>query len=199
MRGLVIIGYRASGKTTAGRRTAAALHWPFIDLDVAWEQRYGTTIRAFFAEQGEAAFRDRESEILRAALSDPGPQVIATGGGVVLRPENRAALAAWGGPVVYLDAPVALLQRRLNANGGGRPSLTGASLADEVTTLLAERDPLYRATATTVVAADQPLDRLVQSLVACVAPDAGAALNPTADTTVEKPGHNSSKPQQPPG
>lgn len=191
MRGLVLIGYRASGKTTAGRRAAAALRWPFIDLDAAWEQRYDTTIRAFFAEQGEAAFREREAEILRAALAESGPQVIATGGGVVLRPDNRAALAAWGGPVIYLDAPVALLQRRLNANGGGRPSLTGASLGDEVATLLAERDPLYRATATTIIAADQPLEHLVQSLVACVGRADG--------TNVEKPGHNSSKPTPPPG
>jgi len=168
MRGVVLIGYRASGKTTAGRRCAERLKWPFIDLDVMWEQRYGLPIADYFASAGEGAFRDRETTILGEALATPGPWVIATGGGVVLRAENHAALAAWGGPVIYLHAPAEVLSRRLARHPGGRPSLTGASIASEVTHVLAEREPRYRACANSVVDASQGVSALVDAVIAIV-------------------------------
>ncbi len=168
MRGVVLIGYRSSGKTTAGRRCAERLTWPFIDLDVAWEARYGVPIADYFAKAGEGSFRDREATVLAEALAQPGPWVIATGGGVVLRAENRAALAAWGGPVLYLHAPAEVLCRRLVRHPGGRPSLTGASIADEVAVVLAQREPLYRACASAVVDASQSIGALVDAVVAIV-------------------------------
>ncbi len=189
MRGLVLIGYRGCGKTTIGRRAAVVLGWPFIDLDAAWEQRFGVTIRAFFASHGEAAFRARETDVLRSALAEPGPRVLASGGGVVVHADNRTALSAWGGPVIYLDTPVEVLRSRLARDGGARPSLTGAPVADEVATLVAQRDPLYRACATAVIAADQPLEALVQAVVTC-------ARQP-GSTSVEKPDDNSSTPTTP--
>ncbi len=101
-------------------------------------------------------------------LNQPGPWVLATGGGVVLRPENRAALQAWGGPVVYLQAPAEHLSRRLARDAGGRPSLTGGSVADEVATLLAQRDPLYQATAHHRVDATKPITQTIDTVIAIV-------------------------------
>lgn len=188
MRGVVLIGFRGCGKTTIGRRVAATLGLPFLDLDAAWEERFGITIRAYFTSHGEDAFRARETEVLHSALAESGPRIIATGGGIVMRAENRAALAAWGGPVVYLDTPVEVLRNRLTRDSGARPSLTGAPVADEVVTLLAQRDPLYRACATAVVAADQPLDALAQAVIACAT---------QAAAPVENPDDNSSTPSTP--
>jgi len=166
---LVLVGYRACGKTTVGRLLAARLSCPFLDADHELERTLGMSIAAFFGVQGEAAFRDRESAALASLLAQPGPWVLSTGGGVVLRPGNRATLAASGTRVVYLHAPADVLQGRLAADAGGRPSLTGAGVVIEVPRLLAERDPWYRAVASTVVDARQSPAAVVAELLRLVA------------------------------
>ena len=148
---LTLVGYRASGKSTVGRLAAARLGWPFVDADAAVEQDLGQPIRSYFATHGEAAFRAAESAALQRILSGSGCLVLATGGGAVLSESNRALLADRGGLVAYLHAPVEVLQARLRHNAGGRPSLTGGAVADEVPAILAARDPLYRSVAQAVV------------------------------------------------
>lgn len=165
---LTLVGYRACGKTTIGRLIAARLGWPFVDADEELERRLGTTIAAFFAEHGEAPFREQEAQLLTELLAAAPPQILATGGGCVLQEDNRRQLRERGGLVVYLAAPAAFLQRRLRHHAGGRPSLTGATVADEVPRLLAQRDPLYREVATAVVRADRAEKALVKELVAMV-------------------------------
>ncbi|MEY4754015.1 MAG: hypothetical protein RJA44_1690, partial [Pseudomonadota bacterium] len=91
-----------AGKSTAGRQLAHALNIPFVDADTEIERRIGTTIRAFFEREGEVAFRDVEQDVI-ADLVQRGPQIIATGGGAVLREANRQALRA-GSTVIYLRA-----------------------------------------------------------------------------------------------
>ncbi len=148
---LTLIGYRACGKSTAGRAVAALLGWPFVDADTALAERAGMSAGDHIRAHGEPAFRDLEQQVLADLLAGDRAMVLATGGGVVLREANRTLLAARGGLVVYLDAPVAVLVERLTRHAGDRPSLTGAGVAVEVPRLLAEREPLYRATAQVVL------------------------------------------------
>src|SRR3954469_21824342 len=90
-----LIGYRGSGKSTVAAALAKQLGWPWMDADAELERRAGKTIKQIFAEQGELAFRDLESAVL-ADLVKPGRQIIALGGGVVLRDANRRLLAGRG-------------------------------------------------------------------------------------------------------
>lgn len=174
---LALVGYRSCGKTTIGRLVAARMAWPYLDLDAVIESRIGRTIAEFFASEGEAAFRDQEAAALAAALGDPGPLVLSTGGGCVLREENRALLRRATDLVVYLEAPAAVLKERLRRHAGGRPSLTGAPVADEVERVLAVREPLYRAVAHAVVRADQTPDQVAEALVKLVENVSGAVRN----------------------
>jgi len=164
---IFLIGPRASGKTTLGRELAARLGRPFVDLDAFFGTRYGESIAALVAREGWEAFRDAETCVLRDVAATPG-HVVATGGGVVLREENRRILAK--GYVIYLQVRPERLAERLLAdpNEAQRPSLTGRGLQEEITTVLAEREPLYLALAHAVLA-EQPLDALVQEALRSLA------------------------------
>ena len=163
---LTLIGYRACGKSTVGRLVAARLGFPFIDADAAVEVDLGMPIRQYFAEHGEAAFRDAESKTLERLLTSNRALILATGGGAVLRETNRSLMQANGGVIVYLHAPVEVLQARLCRSSGRRPSLTGASVTDEVPVLLAQREPLYRSLAATVLDATAPTNVVADQLCA---------------------------------
>ena len=130
-----------SGKTTVGRQLARRLGLPFLDSDHVIEERLGCTIRDFFAREGEAAFRDVEAQVL-AELARAGNAVLATGGGAVLREENRRVLHE-GGQVIYLRSSPEELHRRLR-NDTQRPLLQVADPLAKLRALYAERDPLYR-------------------------------------------------------
>lgn len=131
---LVLIGMPGCGKTAVGRALAGLLGRPFVDTDLEVEKRAGAAIPAIFAEQGEGAFRALESEAIRAASARTG-QVISTGGGAVLRAENRRALRQ-NGTVVFLRRPL----DRLSSEG--RPLSKGGAALE---TLWREREPVYRA------------------------------------------------------
>jgi shikimate kinase len=109
-RGVVLVGYRATGKSTVGRLLAGRLGLPFHDADPVLEARHGRPIRTIFAELGEPVFRDWEHQVLADLTAGP-PCVLATGGGAVLRPENRALLRGHGF-VVWLSAPPDVLAAR---------------------------------------------------------------------------------------
>ena len=148
---LFLIGYRGSGKTTVGRLVADWLGWPFLDADTVLEERYGRSIREIFAAEGEAGFRDKESVVL-ADLCTRTNLVIATGGGIVLRDENRALLKRHGF-VAWLTADPATLLARIQADpttAARRPALAGGGLA-EIEQLLAVREPLYRTCADVII------------------------------------------------
>lgn len=141
---LFLIGYRGTGKTTVARLLAQRLGWGWTDADALLETRHRRDIRQIFDQQGEAAFRDMESRLLDE-LCTYQRQVIATGGGVVLRPENREKLKA-AGPVIWLTADAATLWQRIQGDAGTaqrRPNLAGGGLA-EVQEMLRRREPLYR-------------------------------------------------------
>jgi shikimate kinase len=145
---LVLIGYRATGKTSVGARLAEALHCPFVDLDQVLVREAGRSVADIVAQNGWSEFRRLEKELV-ARYRDSRGQVLATGGGVVLDPDNVAALRK-NGILIWLTAEPAAIQARLaqdQPRDANRPSLTGADTVQEVTAVLAERAPLYQAAA----------------------------------------------------
>ena len=150
--GLALVGPRGTGKTTIGRILAERLGWPFLDADVELEGRVGRSIAALFADEGEPSFRDREERML-AELIGRGPSVLATGGGVVLRPSNRQRLRAFG-LVAWLRAEPEVLATRMLADPrglAGRPALTAAGTLAEIAAVAEARAPLYREVADLVI------------------------------------------------
>jgi shikimate kinase len=163
-----LIGARGSGKTTVARLLAARLGWSCVDADEALEQRAGYCIRALFAGEGEDAFRDREGRILEE-LAGLHRHVIATGGGVVLRPANRDLLRR--GFVVWLTADVETLYNRIQGDATTserRPNLAAGGPA-EVAEVLRLREPLYRACADLVIStAGRPPEEIVSDVLAAL-------------------------------
>ncbi len=145
---LFLVGLMGAGKTTIGKALARRLHLPFRDSDHEIELRTGAAITLIFELEGEAGFRAREAMML-AELVKRGPLVLATGGGAVLDPANRALLKQHG-RVIYLHAPVEHLLKR-TASSRHRPLLHTPDPRARLEELLRVRDPLYRETADIVV------------------------------------------------
>jgi shikimate kinase len=163
---IFLIGYRGAGKTTVGRLLAARLGWPFLDADDMLEARAGMSVAAIFAAEGEASFREREAANLRE-LSKLERNVIATGGGIVLRADNRRLLRA-SGHCVWLTGRPATLYQRLQGDPttrDRRPALTELPGPAEVERLLGEREPLYREVAHSVVATEDQSPEAVVSAI----------------------------------
>jgi shikimate kinase len=152
---IFLVGYRGTGKTTVARLVADRLGWAYHDADVRIEEAAGRSIADIFAAEGEPGFRDRESAVL-AELCRPERVVVATGGGVVLRPANREYLTT-AGFVAWLTASPETIWKRMvedPTTSGRRPNLTAAGGLPEVVNLLAVREPLYRSVADVAVPTD---------------------------------------------
>jgi shikimate kinase len=155
-RNVALIGPRGTGKTTVGTLLAARLGCDFADADAELERRLGVSIAELFAAGREPYFRDEEQRTIQELTTRTG-LVLATGGGAVLREASRAALRGFG-PVVWLRAEPAVLAERLRADRSKRPALTAAGTLEEITTVLAQREPIYRA------AADLTIDTTVRTV-----------------------------------
>jgi len=169
---LLLVGPMGSGKTHVGRLLAARLGWAFVDLDAAIVAAAGKPIPAIFEDEGEAAFRVHESRALSTALAQPR-QVIATGGGAVLDPANRAAMQD-AGRIVYLQVAPDEQLRRL-ADDRERPLLAVADRAARLATLQAEREPLYRAVADLAFDTDGRTPERIAEALAALLHDGGKA------------------------
>jgi len=143
---IVLVGPMGSGKTTVGRRLADELNRKFFDSDHEIIDKTGVKIEHIFDIEGEIGFRDRESKVLSDLYQKKGV-VIATGGGIVLKPENRRLLQQ-SGIVVYLSSSIEQLLKR-TAKSKNRPILE-KSLDREKTIrdILSEREAYYRQVAT---------------------------------------------------
>jgi shikimate kinase len=153
---IFLIGMPGVGKSTVGRALARQLGLSFVDADEELVARNGVEIATIFEIEGEAGFRQREASVI-AELAERDGIVLATGGGAILRAENRAVLAA-NGVVVYLRAEIDVLVDRTSRDLGKRkkrPLLEGANIRQRLTELLAIREPLYQAIAHITVDANQ--------------------------------------------
>lgn len=141
---IFLIGFMGAGKSTVAHLLAEMLELPEIDLDARIVARAGRSIPELFAQEGEDAFRDLETQEL-AELSDAPSHVVACGGGVVIRSENRAALKRMG-VVVYLRVTAGEALARIG-DAETRPLLAGGGGALAATALLSARENLYRSVA----------------------------------------------------
>jgi shikimate kinase len=148
---IVLVGPMGVGKSTVGRLLANLLGLSFYDSDREIERQAGTDIGWIFDREGEQGFRDRETAVLTELMAHRS-MVLATGGGVVMRKENRELLKQ-ANNTCYLMAEPKLLVERTKKNNK-RPLLQVDDPAAKILSLLQERDPLYREVATITVATD---------------------------------------------
>ncbi len=148
-----MIGLPGSGKSTVGRQLARRLQLPFVDSDQVIESRLGCSIRQYFEREGEDSFRDVEVNVIDD-LTQASLGVLSTGGGAVLREENRRHLHERG-QVVYLKSSADELFRRLR-HDRNRPLLQVADPLARLRALYLIRDPLYRETAHFTIETGRP-------------------------------------------
>lgn len=172
---IYLVGPRGCGKTSTGIMLARLLGAGFWDTDLVLAEMLGESIADFVAREGWEHFRDAEHRALvaaieagRAAGESEGRRhaVISTGGGIVLREENRKLLQETG-HTFYLEAPVSVLARRLekNPDSAQRPSLTGKGMLEEIAEVLAAREALYLEAAHHVIDAGQQPDAVCASIL----------------------------------
>jgi shikimate kinase len=149
---IILMGYRCTGKTSAGHHLAEQMGIPFTDTDELVERRTGRLIPRIVAEQGWSAFRAAETAVIRE-LAGADRSVIALGGGAVLDPGNVETLKANGLFVWLFADPEAIAARMVKdaAHGAERPSLTGEPSVGEMKAIMKEREPLYRRLADIIV------------------------------------------------
>lgn len=144
MNAIVLIGFMGAGKSAVGRELARRLNLTRRDTDEIIRQRFSKTIPEIFASVGETAFRDAETAVLREVQNN-GAIVLVTGGGIVLREENRALLMTLGSRV-WLDGEEETLWQRASRRND-RPLLQSRSPRTRFHELYFERTPYYRAAA----------------------------------------------------
>jgi shikimate kinase len=150
---LALVGMPGSGKSTVGRQLARKLGVGFVDCDQVIEMRIGMPIKDFFASQGEAAFRDIESQVIDD-MTRTACGVLATGGGAVLKDANRELLRERT-QVIYLRVQPDEIFRRLK-NDQQRPLLQVDDPKLKIQQLFEERDPYYQAAAHFVIETNRP-------------------------------------------
>ncbi len=156
---IVLVGPMGAGKTTIGRQLATVLQMEFKDSDHEIVRRTGASIPLIFDIEGEEGFRKREQDVIDDLTREPN-LVLATGGGAVLREENRRHMKERG-TVIYLYGSIEQLLKR-TAHDRNRPLLQTADPRAKLEELMRVRDPLYREVADLVLYTD---DRSVRSVI----------------------------------
>jgi shikimate kinase len=139
---LIIIGFMGTGKSTIGKLIAQSLKMEYLDTDEVIQRDRNCSIPEIFAQYGEMTFRNIETGVIEQAVQNTHPSIITTGGGIVLRSENRVVMSKYGW-VFALDAHPKEIIRRLHKDTS-RPLLQGGSLEERVLHLYAERKRLYQ-------------------------------------------------------
>lgn len=167
---IILVGFMGAGKSVVGKALSARLGYPMVDTDLIIEQRAGMPIPEIFRRYGEAYFRNLEEEVVAEVAAKRG-QIIATGGGVLLREANRSRLRA-SGILVYLKAhPLAIIERLRGAGLLARPLLAGGESQDEqqllsrITEMLTEREPLYAQADVTLETSDRTIEEVVEEII----------------------------------
>ena len=139
---IILTGFMGTGKTTLGRLLAEKIGYKFIDTDALIEKQISQTIAELFEEQGEAAFRKLESDLVEGLAQKEG-LVIATGGGLVLDPSNVAVLSKTGKIICLTASPEEILAR-VAKQQDVRPLLQEKDPKAKIIDLLQQRDSVYR-------------------------------------------------------
>lgn len=150
------------GKSTLGRKLADHLDREFRDSDKILVHRLGRPVPQLFRILGEDAFRDHESKVLEGM--EPGPYVLSTGGGVVLRDRNWEAMRK-AGLIIFLSAPMDVLLRRLAESRKPRPLLQVEDPESRIREIYEARYPLYCKADLTVDLGDNDSDGALQRVV----------------------------------
>ena len=189
VRAVVLVGLMGAGKTSVGRRLAAALGAPFVDSDEEVERAARMTVPEIFASMGEPSFRDGERRVI-ARLLEEGPRIIATGGGAWMNDETRAAIRARGAVVVWLRAELDTLVERVSRRAG-RPLLAQGDPRQILARLIEVRHPVYAEADVTVDSRagdrhEAVVARIIEALaargdVAAADPGAVAPARPASD------------------
>ncbi|MDO4461318.1 MAG: shikimate kinase [Bacteroidia bacterium] len=140
-----LIGFMGAGKTTIGKYVARDMGWTFIDMDQRFEREQGCTISQFFAEKGEAAFRQEETNLLRK-LAQEDKVIVSTGGGTPCSDENIKIMRE-SGEVIYINVEPEILCKRLSTAKANRPLIankTDEELLSFIEDKLNEREKYYR-------------------------------------------------------
>jgi len=175
-RGLVLVGFMGSGKTSVGREISRRLGAEFFDLDDRIERIAGVSVREIFSTGGEQRFREMEQEAIRQAVSVAG-RVVATGGGAFQNEENRRLLRRYA-PVVFLDVTPGGVVSRLSGDGT-RPLLPGNGTGgeQEIVSMMKVRRPAYEEADLTVstdgITVSQVADRVLERIGCGPVPNSG--------------------------
>lgn len=160
---IYLTGFMGAGKTTVGRILAERLGWCFTDIDGLIEEREGATVSEIFAHCGEPRFRQLEAFALERASGWTG-HVVSTGGGIVLKDENRKLMRATG-VTVYLKTPAHLIEERLSGDDS-RPLLMVEDPKSRIRELLAEREALYEQADITVDTSGRSPEEVAEEILA---------------------------------
>ena len=188
---LILTGFMATGKSSVGPLVARRLGWEFVDVDSVIVAQAGKPIAQIFADHGEAHFRRLEREVVAHLTGDrrrcpqchgPHPEVISTGGGVLLDESNCAALKR-AGVIVCLTARPEVVAARVERSKTRRPKLTegGKSTLARIKELMDERVDAYARADVQIDTSDLTVDQLADHVIAAFAARAARRCVPSAD------------------
>ncbi|MCA5012839.1 MULTISPECIES: shikimate kinase [unclassified Enterococcus] len=163
MKGIILIGFMGSGKTTVGKLLAEKTGMQHVDFDEQLVIELGMTIQEYFDLYGEKAFRDQETKLLKRYIDHE--QIISTGGGIVLKPENRQLLKQLA-PVIYLKTePETFLSRLKEDQENVRPLIISKT-AEEIQEIFEPRIPFYEESASLIIpTSDRTPESIVQEIL----------------------------------
>jgi shikimate dehydrogenase len=169
---IILTGFMGSGKTTIGRLLAEHLGVSFVDLDDEIQRICGCAISEIFARDGEDAFRKIETDVYREYLKRPGSLIIATGGGLIVREENRRLTEEFSALNVFLDAPIELLWERIKTDRSRPLAGTEDEPEDErfmkVARLFEARLPEYQEHGDVIITADREPEQIARDVAAAI-------------------------------
>ncbi len=166
---VALIGLRGAGKSTLGRIAAERLGWSFVELNREVERANGLSVAEILALYGQEGLRRREQAMLRELIAQPGPMIVATGGGIVAEPLTFDLLLE-SFITVWLKAAPEEHMARVRQQGDLRPMADDRAAMAELRTILESREPLYARAHITVDTSGMAVDAAAEKLIAAVAP-----------------------------